>query len=77
MTRQYSFDPPKPDSLLEDVVRAMLDAYNDALDRHVRPLTYEEVVRDPRHGTVAAARAAIDTVRRREIPLTADDVKTR
>lgn len=47
--------------LLEGVVRAMVESFNKTMDTHVRPLTFEEVVNDPRHGIVQAAQAAIDT----------------
>lgn len=63
-------NPPRPehmglpvDELTERVTRAMIEKYNDALDRHVRPFTYEEALTDPRYGTIQAARAAIATVR--------------
>jgi hypothetical protein len=50
-------------SMNEKVTKAMIKSYNDTMDKHVRPITYEEVLNDPRHGTIQAAQAAIDIIK--------------
>lgn len=52
--------------LLEKVVRAMVASYNKTMDTHVRQLTFEQVVNDPRHGIVQAAQAAIKAIQESE-----------
>lgn len=49
--------------MIERVVRAIIESLNDSMDPHVRPLTYEEVINDSRHGIVQAAKAAIVAMR--------------
>lgn len=38
--------------LTEKLVRAYIKGFNDTTDKHVRMLTFEEVVKDPRYGIV-------------------------
>lgn len=53
----------KIDPLVEKVAKAMIKSYNDTMYQHVRPLTYEEVFKDPRHGIIQAAKAAIEVMK--------------
>jgi hypothetical protein len=62
--KRWRFIPEDTDlALLEVVARAMIASYNDVNDQHLRPLTYEDVLTDPRHGIIHAAAAAIKAVR--------------
>lgn len=48
---------------VELVARAMIDSYNDTSDKHLRQLTFKEIINDPRHGVIESAKAAIGALR--------------
>jgi hypothetical protein len=62
--KRWGYIPADSDlELVEAVARAMVGSYNGVNDQHLRALTYEDVLTDPRHGIIHAAVAAIKAVR--------------